>query len=268
MSFSKFSTILLIGGTSGIGAGLAHRLHAEGKKVIVTGRRQDRLTAIERELPGTRTANFDLSDIHALPNTIANITQKFPDIDSVIIAAGIMYYTQLDKPETVDPESVSLEVATNLTGPLIVSNLFTSFFLSEKKKNSPTLIAFVTSGLAIAPGFPVASVYCATKSALHSFAISLRSLLRNSQVSVVEIGPQIVGDTELMRQKSGDQIIAALGGPESPAAKGMPLQQCLDEIMAGLSEGKEEFGPGRADALFKLWRSSFEPVLQQRGVMG
>lgn len=51
----KFDTILIVGGTSGIGEGIARRFHALGKTVIVTGRRQDRLDALEKELPGLST---------------------------------------------------------------------------------------------------------------------------------------------------------------------------------------------------------------------
>lgn len=266
MSLSEVNTILLVGGTSGIGAGLASRLHAAGKKVIVTGRRQDRLAALEQELPGLYTSCFDISDIQTLPKMVSGLTEKHPDIDSVIIAAGIQLYTQLDKPETVSPESISEEIATNLTGPIVLSNLFVSFFLSQKKKDSPTSIVFTTSGLAIAP-FPVVSVYSATKSALHSYALSLRSLLFESRIKVMEVVPQFVADTELAL-KDRDLVIAALGGPGSPAAKGLPLQQCLDEIIAGLAEGRNEFGIGRADMILKTWRSAVEPVLQRLGVKG
>ncbi|KAI4123472.1 MAG: hypothetical protein LQ341_007195, partial [Variospora aurantia] len=51
----KFGTILIIGATSGLGEGLARRFHAQGKEVIVTGRRQDRLDALEKELQGLST---------------------------------------------------------------------------------------------------------------------------------------------------------------------------------------------------------------------
>lgn len=56
----KFGTILIIGATSGLGEGIARRFHAQGKKVIVTGRRQDRLDVLEKELPGLSTQRVSL----------------------------------------------------------------------------------------------------------------------------------------------------------------------------------------------------------------
>lgn len=79
-------TVLVIGGTSGIGASLACAIHSQGKKVIVTGRRANRLSSLAASNPGIETSCFDFSDIASLSTNISELTVKYPDIDTVIVA--------------------------------------------------------------------------------------------------------------------------------------------------------------------------------------
>ena len=70
-----FQTILIIGVTSGIGEGLARRFHAQGKKVIITGRRQDRLDALTHELPGLSAHQVNMNHSYTpTPNQISEPT--------------------------------------------------------------------------------------------------------------------------------------------------------------------------------------------------
>ena len=81
-------TVLLIGATSGIGEEFARRLHALGKHLIITGRRQDCLEVLRRELKGLEIRDMDDTDFAALPNKVSEILKSFPDIDTVFLNAG------------------------------------------------------------------------------------------------------------------------------------------------------------------------------------
>ena len=85
------STILIFGGTSGIGESLARRFHVAGKTVIVTGRRQDRLDALAQELPGLMTYVLDNTDLPSLPFHLESLKSKLPDVDTVWVNSGISY---------------------------------------------------------------------------------------------------------------------------------------------------------------------------------
>jgi uncharacterized oxidoreductase len=73
------NTILITGGTSGIGRALAEAFHDRGNRVIVTGRRQALLDQITAERPGLIGIPLDLDDPAALPHLSADVRARFPD---------------------------------------------------------------------------------------------------------------------------------------------------------------------------------------------
>jgi len=86
---SSMKTILVVGGTGGIGEAFARRWHKQGEKVILTGRREERLKQIQKDLPGSEFLVMDNSDLSSLPLKVETITSKFPDLDTVWINSGI-----------------------------------------------------------------------------------------------------------------------------------------------------------------------------------
>jgi short-subunit dehydrogenase involved in D-alanine esterification of teichoic acids len=262
MSATILNTVLIIGATSGIGAGLARRLHAQGKKVIATGRRLERLVSLQKELSGLETAYFDITDIRSLTGVFSDLAQKHPDIDTVIINAGMSSYFSLDKPGDISPEAISKEVTTNLTGPIVLSTLLVPFFLGKGK---PASILVVGSGLGYTP-LPRMSVYCATKAAIHSFCVSLRgAVLDSNLIKVTEIVPPYV-QTEL-DDHYRDRMFADMGGP-SNVPKPMTLDDFLDELFKAFAQGKDEIGIGSATDRLASWRNAFGPVLERFHVRG
>lgn len=261
MSTAIHDVVLIIGATSGIGEGLARRIHAQGKKVIAAGRRGERLLRLAEEMPGLHTATFDLSDIGKLPISVSKILSEHPDLDTVIISAGIQSYFSVKDAKSASPISITSEIATNLTGPAVLSHLLVPFFL---QKSQPTSICFIGSGLAFIP-LPLMPIYCATKSGLHSLSVSLRAELAGTNVNIIEIGPPYV-DTELDKAFK-DDMIARMGGPEK-APKPMALNAFLDQAMSGLVAGKEEVGVGFGQVAFSAWRDAFSPFLKQFHIVG
>jgi short-subunit dehydrogenase involved in D-alanine esterification of teichoic acids len=262
---SALNSVLIIGATSGIGAGIARRLHAQGKKVIATGRRQERLATLKDELPGLETSFFDISDLAGLPGAFSALAAAHPDIDTVIVNAGLQsYFTIADyQSQKVSPAQIEQEVNTNLTGPIVLGTLLVPFFLSRPDR--PASIILIGSGLGFVP-VPALSIYCATKSAIHAYAVALRAATADTSIKVVEISPPYVGDTEL-GASSKDRMTRDWGGPDKLPTP-MPMNDFLDQTLEGLEAGKNEFGMLHAQSLLEAWRGAFGQYLERYHVQG
>ncbi|KAL9597569.1 MAG: hypothetical protein Q9219_005071 [cf. Caloplaca sp. 3 TL-2023] len=257
--YDKIGTILIVGGTSGLGEGLARRFHDLGKKVIVTGRRQERLNALQNELSGLSTQRMDTEDIATLPKQVVDVLAIHPKIDTVIAMAGIQKSFSFKDPKSSSPESIWSEVNTNVTAPMILAQLFVPHLLSLQR---PTTFVVVSSGLGFVP-MPLFPVYCPTKAAMHSFAVSLRAQLAGTDCSVVELAPPYV-DTALDVNHRA-KLVAAQGGEEK-AVKPMPLDEYLDTAMDGFKKGDREIVTGFSQMGASAWRKAFDPVLGHLGI--
>lgn len=181
---STGNTILIAGGTSGIGHELAVRLHAAGNKVIVAGRRRDRLDEIAAEHDGIEGEVFDIADPASIRELFENVTVKHPELNAVLVMAGIMIPEQV-----LDPDSVGIAertVETNLLGTIRLVHTFAPFLVDRPE----AAILTVTSGLAYVP-LPATPTYSATKAAIHSYTDALREQLRDTSVQVIEIAPPL-----------------------------------------------------------------------------
>jgi uncharacterized oxidoreductase len=206
------NTILITGGGSGIGRGLAEALHADGNTVIIAGRRQSALDEVVAANPGMLSAVLDVEDAGAIKAFAAKLTSDHPALNVLINNAGIM------RPEDLTAEPVALDdaeaiITTNLLGPIRL----TAALLPHLKRQKGAAVINVSSGLAFVP-LAVTPTYCATKAAIHSYCQSMRFQLRGSGVQVIEIIPPWV-DTGLMP-----------GPADNPAI--MPLPDFIAETMA------------------------------------
>ena len=84
-------TVVVIGGSAGIGFETARRAHAEGAKVILTGRNAERLQHAASEVDAQSTAAFDATD----PVALERFFRDLPAIDHVMVTAGRPYYGRL-----------------------------------------------------------------------------------------------------------------------------------------------------------------------------
>lgn len=186
------NTVLLTGGSAGIGLAIAKALVAAENTVIVCGRDQARLRKARELVPGIHTIQCDVSRDDELADLYNTVQSNFPRLNILINNAAMMHIC--DFVERVGgSERIEEEVCTNLLAPIKLTHLF----LPVLQQQTTAAIVIVSSGLAYVPVANVA-VYCATKAALHSFTRSLRYRMRKTTVKVFEVLPPLV-DTNLSR---------------------------------------------------------------------
>lgn len=179
------NTILVTGGGTGIGEGLAQAFHDRGNVVIVAGRTQASLDAAAAGRQNMHTLVMDAGDDASVAAAAEVLARDFPALNMVIHSAGIMSRDELAT-GALDLPLAQRVIDTNLIGTLrVVEGL-----LPQLLGKPDAVVATVTSGLAFVP-FPTAPAYSASKAAVHSYTVALRHRLQG-QVEVIEIAPPAV----------------------------------------------------------------------------
>ncbi|HZF64328.1 MAG TPA: SDR family NAD(P)-dependent oxidoreductase [Chitinophagaceae bacterium] len=188
------NTILITGGSTGIGLAIAETFIREGNQVLICARRESKLLEAKQKNPNLHIRVCDIGNKSEREALYQWATSEFPNINMLINNAGIQKEIDFTTGASNlnDDES---EIEINFTACVHLSALFIPHFLKQKKECA---IVNVTSGLAFIP-LKIVPVYCATKAALHTFTVSLRSQLNKSNIHVFEIAPPIV-KTELHRE--------------------------------------------------------------------
>ncbi|MBT2738451.1 SDR family oxidoreductase [Bacillus sp. ISL-7] len=211
------NTIFITGGGTGIGRGLAEALHKLGNKVIISGRRKERLEDTIKANPGMSGVELNVQDPDSIKAVAKQLIEEYPDLNVLFNNAGIML------PDTaagvIDEDVLVSTVTTNLLGPIRM----TSALIEHLKSKEEAVIINTTSVLGFVP-LAMTAVYSATKAALHSYSLSQRYMLKDTSVKVLEMAPPGV-QTDLMN----------LNNPHA-----MPLTQFIEATMNVLGTNTDE----------------------------
>ena len=205
------NTILITGGTSGIGLELAKAFRARGNDIIVSGRREHLLTEIESNHPGITGRRLDIADPADIQRFSRALIAERPQLNVVIHNAGMMKGEALLESDTstVAEETIN----TNLLGTMRLN----AALLRHLGEVPNAVVAVVTSGLAFVPRV-TAPAYAASKAGLHSWTQSLRFQTKGRGMEVLEIIPPYVA-TELQ------------GTHQKTDPQAMPLEEYIQETM-------------------------------------
>ncbi len=215
--------ILITGGTSGIGRGLAEALHAKGNQVLIAGRRQNLLDEVTGQNPGMIGVAADLSSSGGVEALGAEVKARFSNLNVLINNAGIAGLEDYTA-DSVDMSRAYDTIQTNITSVVQLS----AALLPTLRAQPEATLAVTTSGLAFVP-YPPGPVYSATKAFMHNWLDALRMQLRKTQVEVLEIAPPYV-QTEL-------------GGPRQASdPRAMPLKDYVAEVVQILESNSVEKG--------------------------
>lgn len=231
-------TVLLTGGSAGIGREIARQLKAKGAGVILTGRDPARLSAMEAE--GFEVLAADLSNPAGVDALVAMLGERSIDILINNAGLGVPHDVRNALP---DPDAADGCLYSNLSAPI---RLITAL-LPRLRERPQAAIVNVTSGLAIAPN-TASSVYCASKAGLRSYTLALRAQLKKEPILVIEALPPVV-DTQMTADRNTGK---------------MPPQECARQIVAALESGQPEANVGMVKVLRAVY--SLSPALA-RSVM-
>ena len=239
------NTLLITGGTSGIGLAFAEEFLQLGNKVIICGRRADRLKHLAQKHPGLITRECDLADTQQREELATWVLKHHSDTNVLMNNAGVQL--TLDMTTPVDPDKVRSEMEINFIAPVHLASLFAPHLSSR----ADAAIINISSGLAFTP-LAFMPVYCATKAALHSVTLSLRYQLRNTGIKVFEIAPPST-DTELGHDRRADK---------SQTHGGIPVAEFLAEAMEALKNDMLEAPIGQSKGLRAKREELFETINQ------
>jgi len=241
------NTVLITGGSSGIGFEFCKQFLALGNTVVTTGRDEMKLQKMKSRLPKIHIVRSDVRLPEDIRSLLKKVAVDFPNLNILINNAGIMRTINVHD-ASVDLENLTQEIDINLKGPIRMARAF----LPHLKTQEEAAIINITSGLAFMP-LPILPIYSATKAGLHSFSLSLRVQLKNTHVKVFEIAPPATA-TELLSDMNPEDI------------KDLSIMNVDDMVAAsiqGLAADQLEIRPGQANTLKFMSRFAPDFILNQ-----
>lgn len=182
-------TILITGATSGIGLACARKFAENGDRLILTGRNEQRLAEIKKELTekGTEvlTLAFDVRDREKAKKYIAELPAEWQTIDVLVNNAGLALGLEPEYEGSIDDWETMID--TNILGLLTMTRLIVPGMI-ERNSGHIINVGSVAGDAAYAGG----NVYCATKAAVKALSDGLRIDVANTAVRVTNLKPGLV----------------------------------------------------------------------------
>lgn len=232
------NTILLTGGSSGIGMALAERLLELGNEIIVTGRGEKALHDLKRQHPKLNIKVSDAGVAEDRVELVAHVLREFPKLNVLVNNAGIQ--RKVSFPTNEPWEETAQEIDINLGAPIHLSSLL----VPHLKNQANAAIINVSSGLAFVP-ISRMPIYCATKAALHSLTLSLRDQLKEHSIEVIEVIPPAVKTNLGGAHDFGEELEDFTDGVIQQLKIGEP------EITFGMSTTWSRFSRSETDEMFQ-----------------
>jgi len=229
------NTVLITGGSLGIGFEIAKSLSEQGNHVIITGRNAERLEKAAAQLKNVTPIVSDVASEQDIDKLVQTLNTQFPKLNIVINNAGFSYVYKLE--DNADAAKKAKEE--------MQTNFFSIVYLNEKllpllSKQPEAAIVNVSSIVAFTPGI-VLPGYSASKAALHSYTQALRFTYQASNVKVFELMPPLVNTT----------FSTEIGGEN-----GIPPKVVADELLQSLATDNYEIRVAGTNDFYKLYLSS------------
>lgn len=197
-------TVFITGATAGFGTAIARRYAALGARLVLSGRRSDRLEALKAELGvPVHALTLDVRDRQAVADAIAGLPAEFATIDVLVNNAGLAL--GLEPAQDANPEDWEVMVDTNVKGLMYVTRAVLPGMVARNRGHVVNIAS--TAGTYPYPG---GNAYGATKAAVTQFSLNLITDLVKTKVRVTNIEPGLCGGSEfsVVRFK-GDEEAAA-----------------------------------------------------------
>jgi len=230
--------ILITGGATGIGRGLAERFIKEGNTVIICGRREPALKEMSDSFPSVITRKCDLSLAGEREDLFKWIAESHNDLNVLVNNAGIQQWMNISDNDFF--ERAKDEIVTNVEAPIHLTSLFIHL-------RALHTIINVTSGLSFVPLVKV-PVYSATKAFFHSFTLSLRHQLKSRNMEVIELIPPAL-NTDL--------------GVKGIHDYAPPVGDFIESIFEQLKKGKTELSFGFSEAMTKAGPEDLQKAFER-----
>ncbi|HEY9003645.1 MAG TPA: SDR family NAD(P)-dependent oxidoreductase [Mucilaginibacter sp.] len=242
------NTILITGGSAGIGFEMAKLFSEAGNQVIITGRNKERMDKAIAKLKNTTDIVSDVTNAEDVDRLVAQLQKDYPSLNVVINNAGNAYIYNMVEPGIKAFEKASEEMLTNYLSVIRLNEKL----LPLLQQQSEAAIVNVSSIVAFAGRASTLPTYAASKAALHSYTNSLRILLEDGSVKVFELMPPLVAT----------DFSASIGGLQN----GIPAKQVADDLFTAMQNDEFEIHVGQtADIHDNFFPLAAKAVLAMNG---
>lgn len=230
------NTVLISGGSAGIGFEIARLLTEKGNHVIITGRDEQRLSAAAAKLNNVTAIAVDVTKEDEVDQLVKRLGTDFPELNILINNAGAAHYYNLIAGDRTW-EKADEEMDTNYISIIRL----TEKLLPALQQQKTSAIVNVSSIAALAPNLKIAT-YSASKAALHSYTQSLRLALQDTGIKVFELMPPLVNT----------DFSASIGGKEN----GISPVEVANDLLKAFDDETFEIHVGQTAAIFELTKVS------------